>query len=153
LPLVQGFLAVADRVRQGLPEPHPALPPALPPADVKHEQGPLGALRAALGGRDLEMAQRILMGYYATGTDYRALLSLLYAALAYSYSEGGHSLIHVMSGSGVLDMADWGDRVPAFIYWVTPLILTDAPDTPVAEVARSYAQRPEHDLGWLRTRL
>jgi hypothetical protein len=153
LPLVQGFLAVSDRVKRGLPEPHPALPEPLPPAEVRHEQGPLGALRDAVATRDLTMAQRILMGYYATGTDYRALLTLLYAALAHRYSTGGHPLTFVVAGSRVLDMADWGDRLPAYIYWVTPLMLSDAPDDPVAEVARSYAQQPEHDLGWLRTRL
>src|SRR5262249_21412789 len=146
LPLVQGFLAVADRVRRGLPEPHPQLPQPIPPADVKHEQGPLGALRAALAAQDLAMARRILMGYYATGTDYRALLTLLYASLIHRHPEGGHPLIHVVGGSRVLDMADWGDRVPAYIYWVTPLMLTDTPDTPVAETARAYAQQPEHDL-------
>src|SRR5262249_13807446 len=119
----------------------------------KLEQGPLGMLRAALAARDLEMARRILMGYYATGTDYRALLTLLYAALVHRYPEGGHPLTYVVDGSRVLDMADWGDRLPAFIFWVTPLILTDSPDTPVAETARAYAQQPEHDLGWLRSRL
>src|SRR5262249_13093748 len=119
----------------------------------KLEQGPLGMLRAALAARDLDMARRILMGYYATGTDYRALLTLLYAALVHRHPEGGHPLTYVVGGSRVLDMADWGDRVPAFISWVTPLMLTDTPDTPVAETARAYAQQPEHDLGWLRTRI
>src|SRR5262245_13259919 len=107
LPLVQGFAAVADRVKRGLPEPHPALPPPIPPADVKHEQGPLGALRDALAARDLDMTRRILMGYYATGADYRALLTLLYAALIHRYPENGHPLSDVVGGCRVLDMADW----------------------------------------------
>ena len=34
------------------------------------------------GTRYLARARAILMGYYATGVDYRALLTLLYAALA-----------------------------------------------------------------------
>lgn len=153
LPLVQGFLAVADRVRAGLPEPHPSLPQGIPPADLKHADGPLGALREALATRDLEQTRRILMGYYATGTDYRSLLTQIYAALAHRYPEGGHPLTFVVSGSRVLDMADWGDRVPPYLYWLTPLILTDSPDTAVGEAAKAYAAGAGHDLGWLRTRL
>jgi hypothetical protein len=153
LPLAQGLLAVADRVQTGLPEPHPTLPQGIPPADVKHPDGPLGALREALAAKDLERTRAILMGYYATGVDYRALLTLLYAALAHRYPESGHPLTFVVSGSRVLDMADWGDRVPAYIYWLTPLILTDTPDTTAGQAARDYAADAAHDLGWLRQRL
>ena len=153
LPLVQGFLAVADGVRRGLPEPHPALPQGIPPADVKHPGGPLGALRDALAAKDLQQAQKILMGYYATGTDYRAILTILYAALVHRYPDGGHPLTFAVSGSRVLDMADWGDRVPAYLYWLTPLMLFDGPNTAVGEAAADYAGSAEHDLGWLRTRI
>jgi hypothetical protein len=50
-------------------------------------------------------------------------------------------------------MASWGDRMPAYIYWVTPLMLDATPDAPAAEAARAYAASPEHELGWLRKRL
>ncbi|MGH2516464.1 MAG: hypothetical protein ACRDHP_12490, partial [Ktedonobacterales bacterium] len=39
LPLVQGFLAVTQQVRKGLPEPHPALPEPIVPADVNNPGG------------------------------------------------------------------------------------------------------------------
>jgi hypothetical protein len=153
LPLVQGFMAVADRVRKGLPEPHPELPEPLLPADLVNEGGNLAAFRAALAARDLNRARAILMGYYATGTDYRSLQTLLYAGVDLRYPEGGHPLIFAVSGGQVLDMADWGDRVPAYIYWVTPLLLDPAPDAAAGQAARAYAQAEGHDLGWLRTRL
>ncbi len=153
LPLVQGFLAVSDRVRAGLIEPHPSLPEGIPPAEVTHPDGPLGALREALAARDLDKTRRILMGYYATGADYKALLTQIYAALSFRYPEGGHPLTFVVSGSRVLDMADWGDRVPAYLYWLTPLILTDTPDAAAGQAASDYAASPDHDLGWLRKRL
>src|SRR5215469_846865 len=85
LPLVQGFLAVADRVKTGLVEPHPSLPDPLMPRDVKHQDGPLGALRDYLISHDVEGVRRILLGYYATGTDYRNVLTAIYAALAEYY--------------------------------------------------------------------
>lgn len=153
LPLVQGFLAAAEGVRKGLPEPHPALPEPISPADVHHAGGPLGALREAIAKQDLTMTRRILLGYYATGTDYRSLLTIIYAALADRYPEGGHILSWALAGTRVQDMANWGDKVPAYIYWYTPLMLDATPDIPEAAVARDYAAQPEHDLGWLRKRL
>lgn len=153
LPLVQGFLAVADRVRKGLPEPHPALPDPILPAEVGHEGGPLGGIRQAIAQRDAKTTAAILMGYYATGTDYRELLTAVYAALNLRYPDGGRPLAYAVAGSRVLDMADWGDRVPAYVHWLTPLVVDPAPETPAAEAARAYADTAAHDLRWLRTRL
>jgi len=153
LPLVQGFVAVADRVKQGLPEPHPTLPEPLIPRDVQHPDGPLGVLREAVAAHDVENVRRILLGYYATGTDYRNILTAIYAALDVRYPEGGRPLSFAVAGSRVLDMADWGDRLPAFIYWYAPLMVDSAPATPVEAAARAYLASPDHALGWLRTRL
>lgn len=153
VPLTHGFLAVGEQVRQGLPEPHPELPKPIVPADVNHNDGALGALIEAVEKRDLTRVRAILLGYYATGTDYKSVLSAMYAALALRYPDGGHPLTFAVAGSRVLDMADWGDRMPAFIYWATPLMLDTAPDAPAAEVARSFASASGHDLGWLRKRL
>jgi hypothetical protein len=153
LPLVQGFVAVADRVKRGLVEPHPSQPDPLMPRDVKHPGGPLGALRDALGSHDVEGVRRILLGYYATGTDYRNVLTAIYAALAEYYPESGRPLCFAVLGSRVLDMADWGDRVPAFIYWFAPLMVEVTPGTPVEQASRAYGADASHDLSWLRTRL
>jgi hypothetical protein len=153
LPLVQGFEAVADRVKPGLVEPHPSLPDPIMPRDVKHPGGPLGALRDALASQDVDGVRRILLGYYATGTDYRNVLTAIYAALAEYYPEHGRPLCFAVLGSRVLDMADWGDRVPAFIYWFAPLMVEVTPGTPVEEATRAYSTVASHDLSWLRTRL
>jgi hypothetical protein len=153
LPLVQGFVAVADRVKPGLVEPHPSLPEPLMPRDVKHQDGPLGALRDSLVSRDVEGVRRILLGYYASGTDYRNVLTAIYAALAPYYPESGRPLSFASMGSRVLDMADWGDRMPAFIYWFAPLMVEVTPGTLVEEAARAYSSVASHDLSWLRTRI
>lgn len=153
LPLVQGFLAVAGRVRKGLPEPHPTLPDPILPADVGHEGGSLGGLRQSIAQRDAKTTAGILMGYYATGTDYREMLTAVYSALNVRYPDGGYPLTYAVAGSRVLDMANWGDRAPAYVYWLTPLLLDSAPETPAAEAARAYAAVAGHDLSWLRTRL
>lgn len=153
LPLVQGFLAIAGAVRRGLPEPHPALPEPLLPGDIKNPDGALGELRDAFARRDLTQVRRVLHGYYATGTDYRAFLGALFATLEFRSPEGGHPTLFAHAGARVLDMAGWGGHVPPFISWYPPLMLDDAPDAPPAQAARAFAAAQEHDLGWLRTRL
>ncbi len=153
LPLTQGFMAVSARVKAGLVEPHPILPEPLMPRDVTHTDGPLGALTESLASHDVESVRRILLGYYASGTDYRNVLTAIYAALALSFPETGRPLCFGVSGSRVLDMADWGDKMPAFIYWYAPLMVEVKPGTSVEDTARAYAQSTAHDLGWLRTRI
>ncbi len=153
LPLSQGFTAVASRLASGLVEPHPTLPEPLMPRDVQHPDGPLGALRDSLLSHDVQTVQRILLGYYASGTDYRNVLTAIYAALALRYPASGSPLCFAITGSRVLDMAEWGDKMPAFIYWFAPLLVEITPSTAAEDTAHAYAEEPGHDLTWLQTRL
>ena len=153
LPLVQGFLAVASSVRAGLSEPHPDLPPPTPPIEIKTEGGARGALREALAAQDHQRFASVLMGFYRTGTDYRELLANLYAVLAHRHPAGGHPLIFAAGSSRVLDMAEWGIRVPPLVHWIVPLVVTAEPDEPWVAQVRQYAAAPEHQLAWLRERL
>lgn len=153
LPLVQGFLAVADRVRAGLPEPHPDLPTPTPPIEIKTEGGARGALREAFAQQDRQRFASILMGFYRTGTDYREMLANLYAVLVQRYPADAHPLIFAVGSSRVLDMADWGIRVPPLIYWIVPQLLTAEQDEPWVEQVRQFATASGNQLGWLRDRL
>jgi hypothetical protein len=153
LPLTQGMLAVGRWVGAGIHPQESALPEPLMPSEIKRDDGPLGAMREALAQRDATTAQRILLGYHATGADYRTLLSTLYGALDYRYPEGGRALTDVYAGARILDMADWGGNIPAFVRWYTPLMMDAAPNLPLAQTAASYGSAPEHDLSWLRTRV
>ncbi len=153
LPLIQGFRAVAPAVRSGLAGQRPPLPEPLLPADVQHPQGPLGGLREAFAKGDAELAERILLGYYATGADYRELLTTLYATLSVDYAGNGYALRALLAGTKVMDMAEWGGNGPAFISWYVPQMFARRGTSLVAEAAARYAQAPDHDLGWIRTRL
>ncbi len=152
-PLIQSFLAVADAVRKGLPEPHPSLPEPILPGELKDRQTVYGAIQDAYGRRDLNAIRALLMGYHATGADYRSFQTAIYGALAHRYPEGGHPLIFALSGCHILDMAEWGDHEPPMVYWYPPLMLDGTPDTPVAQAASDFAAQADHDLSWLRTRL
>jgi hypothetical protein len=153
VPLVQGFLAVAGAVRKGLPEPNPALPEPLLPAEVKNPDGVIGGLREAFAQRDIDTIRRILLGYHATGTDYRTFLTAIYTTLVHRYPEGGHPLVFANAGSNVLDMAEWGNHMPPLISWYSPIMVDASPDAPAAQAAQQFAGEQAHDLGWLRTRL
>lgn len=152
-PLAQAFLAVADAVHKGLPEPHPSLPEPVLPGELKEGQTVYSAIQDAYGRRDLNAIRALLMGYHATGADYRSFQTAIYGALVHRYPEGGHPLIFALSGCHVLDMAEWGDHEPPLIYWYPPLMLDNTPDAPAAEIASDYAAQAAHDLSWLRTRL
>src|SRR5262245_512761 len=153
LPLTQGILAVGRWIAAGAHPQESSLPEPLMPSEIKRDDGPLGAMRDALAQRDVTTAQRILMGYNATGADYRTLLSTLYGALDYRYPEGGKGLTDAYAGARILDMADWGGNIPAFVRWYTPLMMDAAPNLPFAQAAATYGSAPEHDLSWLRTRV
>ena len=153
LPLVQGFLAVADAIGAGMREEHPALPDPLEPSEIKHPDGPHGELRASFEQGNVAQMQRVLMGYYATGADYRTLEEALYITLRFRYPQGGHPVSFTRAAGSILDMAIWGNHAPALISWLPPLMVDATPDTPAAAASRAYAAAPEHDLAWLRTRL
>ena len=152
-PLMQAFSVVADAARKGLDDTHPSLPEPILPGELKNGQTVYDAVRDAFGRRDLNTLRALLMGYHATGADYRSFQTAIYAALAHRYPEDGHPLIFALTGCHILDMAEWGDHEPEMIYWYPPLMLDSTPDASVALAARDYASQPDHDLSWLRTRL
>ncbi|HEX6123382.1 MAG TPA: hypothetical protein VFY89_09485 [Ktedonobacterales bacterium] len=153
LPLVQSFLAISAAVQRGLTKPTADLPEPLLPGEIRNPDGALGELRGAYARRDEQQVRRVMLGYHATGADYRALTSALFATLEFRYPEGGLPVTAGYAAGRVLDMANWGGNEQALIAWLTPYMLDPAPDTPVAQAARAYAADTAHDLGWLRTRL
>ncbi|HEU5348377.1 MAG TPA: hypothetical protein VFU63_07170 [Ktedonobacterales bacterium] len=152
-PLVQAFHAVSDAVREGLGDDHPSLPDPILPGELKNGQTMYNAVREAFDRRDLNTVRALLMGFHATGADYRAFQTAIYGALVHRYPDGGHPLILALTGGHILDMAEWGDHAPPMVYWYPPLMLDTTPDASAAQAASDYAAQPEHDLAWLRTRL
>src|SRR5579862_4539262 len=152
-PLAQGALAVADAVKAGMREPHPSLPTPLEPSEIKHPGGVHGALADAFAQRNTERIKQILLGYYATGADYRVIQEALYTTLRFRYPAGGSPLTFALAASDVEDMAEWGDQTPALIHWYPPLMVDQTPDTPSAQAAQAFAAQPNNDLSWLRKRL
>ena len=152
LPLTETLLFAAPSVRAGAHQ-QPELPEPIFPATVKHPQGMDGALREAVCAGQAEKTLRVLLGYYATGTDYRSYLMNVYRAITEHYAADGHALIFTHRSSQVLDMAGWADKLPPFIHWLTPHLASSQPDAPFLKDVQAFLSDAAHDLKPLRTRL
>lgn len=152
-PLIQGFMAAQAAVKQGMPDKKPDMPDPLEPMELGEGKSVHQALVEAFDARDVTAMRRILLGLFATGADYRATLDALYVATRFVYTSSGEPLTWILTGSDVLDMAEWGGNNPPFIYWITNLLANLGQNSPVGETARAYAAGKTHDLAWLRTRL
>jgi hypothetical protein len=152
LPLVTALSLAAPAVQAG-EHAQAKLPEPLFPANITHPQGMYGALREAVRAGQITRTQQLLLGYYATGTDYRSYLTNVYRAITEHYTGDGHTLIFAHCSSQVLDMAGWANKLPPFIYWLTPHLATTRPDAPFLSEVHAFLSDPAHDLKPLRTRL
>ncbi len=152
LPLTTALAYAAPAIKAGAKS-QPELPAPLFPANVTHPKGMDGALREAVRTGQATQVLRLLLGYYATGTDYRSYLMNVYRAITEHYTDDGHVLIFTHRSSQVLDMAGWADKLPAFIWWLTPHLANTRPDAPFLADVQAFLSEPAHDLKPLRTRL
>ncbi len=152
LPVTLALVYAASAIKAG-EQTKPALPAPIFPANITHPEGMSGALREAVRAGEITRTQQLLLGYYATGTDYRAYLTNVYRAITEHYTDDGHILIFAHRSSQVLDMAGWADKLPPFIYWLAPHLASKAPDAPLLAEVHAFLSKPAHDLRPLRTRL
>lgn len=152
LPLTQALAFAAPAVKTG-EHTQPALPAPLFPANITHPDGMGGALREAVCAGQVSKTQQLLLGYYATGTDYRSYLTNVYRAISDHYPDDGHVLMFAHRSSQVLDMAGWANKLPPFIFWLTPHLASTRPDAPFLAEVQGFLDDPAHDLKPLRTRL
>lgn len=152
LPLTAALAVAAPAIQAG-EQPRRELPEPLFPANTTHAEGMSGALREAVQSGDVTRTERLLLGYYGTGTDYRAFLTNVYHSIIEHYTGDGHILIFTHRASQVLDMAGWGNKLPPFIHWLAPLLANKQPEPPFMAEVNALLSDPAHDLKPLRTRL
>ncbi|HEY7355767.1 MAG TPA: hypothetical protein VH590_04840 [Ktedonobacterales bacterium] len=152
LPLTAALAFAAPAVKSG-EHTRPKLPEPLFPANITHPEGMDGALREAVRTGQAHRTEQLLLGYYATGTDYRSYLANVYRAISEHYSGDGHVLLFAHRSSQVLDMAGWANKLPPFIFWLTPHLASARPDAPFLVDVWAFLSDAAHDLKPLRTRL
>ena len=155
LPLfVQALLVAVPAVRAGLRAPkeypEPYFPSGLPEGKTMNDM-----MHQAVYGNDALLAERLLLGLYGTGADYRTMQVRAYEGIATTFQNAGHPLIFAVRGFQALDTVEWGDRAPNIIHWLAPHLPlhpdTDEPDW--VKTVRTFAEDPPHSLHSLRTRL
>jgi hypothetical protein len=155
LPLfVEPLLLAAPSVRAGntasIDYPAPLFPSGLGEGHTVNE-----AMDTAVYNNDTQMVERLLLGLYGTGADYRALQARAYEGLATTFQDFGHPLMFAVRGFQLLDAVEWGDRVPAVIHWLAPYLplRPDKKQPEWVETVRAYTSDPAHDVTGIRTRL
>lgn len=131
--------------------PHPFFPSEL----MESGKSLNDTIRDAVATNDSQLVERILLGLYGTGADYRTMQVRAYEAISNTFQRNGHPLIFAVRGFQLLDTVEWGKRAPNIIHWLAPhLPLRPNTDEPTwIKTVRTFGAQDNHDLKVIRTRL
>lgn len=155
LPLfVYAMLAAAEALRADY-KTEIVSPKPLFPSDLGETQTVGEAMHKAVYGNDPLTVERLLLGLYGTGADYRTLQVRAYDGIASTFQNAGHPLMFAVRGFQVLDAVEWGIFVPEILHWLTPhLPLLPKNDEPAwVPTLREYVNNPANSVASIRTRL
>ncbi len=113
------------------------------------------AMREAVEGNDPVRVERLLLGLYGTGSDYRTMQVRAYDSIATTFQDAGHPLMMAVRGFQLLGTVEWGDRAPHIIHWLAPRLplRPDATQPTWIKPVHEFALDPAHDMASVRTRL
>ncbi len=150
--LVQALAAATPAVRAGekAPKEYPA---PLFPSGLAAGQTVNSAMHDAVFGNDKTMIERLMLGLYGTGADYRTMQIRVYDSISTTFQHAGHSLIFAVRGMQLLDAVEWGDRAPNIIHWLAPHLPLHTEEPDWVHPIRSFLSEPGHSLESYRTRL
>jgi hypothetical protein len=155
LPLFVEPLLVAAASVKAANNASPQHPAPFFPSGLGDTQSVNDAVHQAIYKNDALMTERLLLGLYGTGADYRALEARAYEGIATTFQNAGHPLIFAVRGFQLLDAVEWSEYTPALIHWLTPhLPLQPETRQPEwVEIVHNYASDPAHDMTGIRIRL
>ncbi len=151
LKIARPILAAGREALAHIQYPQPFFPSEL----IDSQKSVNDVMREAIEKNNVELAERILLGLYGTGADYRTMQVRAYESIAPTFQNGGHPLIFAVRGFQLLDAVEWGDRAPHIIHWLAPYLpLRPNSDEPAwIKTVRAYIADPTHSLTSIRTRL
>lgn len=153
LPLVvQALVATSAVLRAGkstqVPPVEPFFPSETPTGktvnDLVHE---------AIYSNNALMVERLLMGLYGTGADYRTLQIRTYEGISTTFQNAGHPLMFAVRGMQLLDAVEWGEHVPSIVHWLAPHLALHTEEPPWVNIVRAYLADAAHSVASIRTRL
>ena len=107
----------------------------------------------AIYGNDANMVERLLLGLYGTGADYRTMQIRAYDGISTTFQNAGHPLMCAVRGTQLLDTVEWGDRVPNILHWLTPHLPLHTEELLWVNTVRDFLSDAHHSLESYRTRL
>jgi hypothetical protein len=150
--LVQALTAAAPAVRAGK-EAQESYPAPLFPSGLGEGQTVNSAMHDAVFANDADMVERLLLGLYGTGADYRTMQIRAYDSISTTFQNAGHPLMFAVRGTQLLDAVEWGDRAPNIIHWLAPHLPLHTEEPAWVNTVRAYLSDPIHSLASYRTRL
>lgn len=156
LPLfVQALKMASPYVRKGIDAyNNPQYPSPFFPSELLDTGKSVNdVMRDAVAKNDALLVERMLLGLYGTGADYRTMQVRAYESISNTFQSNGHPLTFAVRGFQLLDAVEWGNRAPNIIHWLAPhLPLRPDTDEPAwIRTVRTFAA--QHDLTVIRTRL
>ncbi len=156
LPLfIRALITAAPAIRNGKNQAIKSPQPMFPSELIDQHKNVNQALNDAILHNDPVLAERLLLGLYSTGADYRALQIRAYESIAVTFSNGGHPLQDTVRGFQLLDAVEWGKEVPTLLHWLAPHLplQPNKPEPEWVKAVRDYVADPKHSLASIRTRL
>jgi hypothetical protein len=150
--LVQASVAAAPAVRAGK-QTQISYPAPLFPSGLQEGQTVNSAIHEAVFNNDATMVERLLLGLYGTGADYRSMQIRVYDGISTTFQHAGHPLMFAVRGMQLLDAVEWGDRAPNIIHWLTPHLPLQTEEPTWVNTVRSFLSDPIHSLESYRTHL
>ena len=150
--LVQALVATAPAVRAGKDAhdtyPEPFYPSEMPEGKMVDEK-----MHDAVYGNDATLVERLLLGLYGTGADYRTMEVRTYDGISTTFQNAGHPLMFAVRGFQLLDAVEWGDQAPNILHWLTPHLPLHTEEPAWVNTVRTFIADPVHSLESYRTRL
>ena len=150
--LVQSLAAATPAVRAG-EKAQKEYPAPLFPSGLTDGQTVNSAMHDAVFGNDRTMVERLMLGLYGTGADYRTMQIRVYDSISNTFQHAGHPLMFAVRGMQLLDAVEWGDRAPNIIHWLAPHLPLHTEEPDWVNPIRAFLSEPSHSLASYRTRL
>ena len=150
--LVQALVATASAVRAGQAT-QDSYPEPFYPSEVPEGKTVNDMMHQAIYGNDATLVERLLLGLYGTGADYRTMEVRAYDGISTTFQNAGHPLMLAVRGYQLLDTVEWGDRAPRILHWLTPHLALHTEEPAWVNDVRTFNDDPAHSLASLRTRL
>jgi hypothetical protein len=138
---LQAMFIAAPAVRAGK-DVQVSYPQPIFPSGLGDNGSVTDEMRKAVANGDIERTERLMLGLHGTGADYRSLEVRTYDSISTSFHRDGHSLMCAARGFQLLDVVEWGERVPTIVHWLAPKVALppNIPQPEWVQAVQAFAQ-------------